>query len=138
MGDHRREDLLRPFPVLVDVEAAVAAEEGIHDLHPHGPGTGDDLPEVADHLVAVGRVGMERVGVVAEAGYRDATLREAADDLLALPFRQAVHVDVGRPGIAPLFTARRGPAGDLEGGEAIGARPVGDLHQGGILEGCGQ
>ena len=41
----------------------------------------DDVLEVADDLLAVGRVGVERVGVEAEAGDREALGRDLVDDL---------------------------------------------------------
>ena len=57
-------------------------------------GGGDDLLQVSDHRLAVRRVGVQRVRIVAEPGDADALLRERRGDLRRPAVGQAVDVDV--------------------------------------------
>ena len=59
-------------PVVVLVLRPVRAHERVHERDAHLLGRRDHVAEVADHLRAVGRIGMERVGVIAEARDRQA------------------------------------------------------------------
>ena len=95
--------------------------------------------EALAHLrVLIAGVGVERVGVVAEAADGDAAAGQVLDQLLGLGVGQAGDVDVGHPGIAAGGGLAGRPAGDLEGGEAVGGGPVGDLGQRGVGEGGGE
>ena len=69
-ADDVRPDAERLLPVLVLVLRPVAAHERVHERDVHLLGGVDHLLEVADDLRAVLRVGVERVGVEAEAGDR--------------------------------------------------------------------
>ena len=99
----------------------------------------DDVLEVADDLVAVLGVGVERVRVVAQPGDRQALGRDLVDDLRRLPGGQVRDVDVA--------TCRRsgGSARSARGQQAIsrtleaGRRgPVGHVHERRLGERGGQ
>ena len=133
-----RPDPERLVPVLVLGLRGVRAHERVDERDAHLLGRGDDLPEVADDHRAMGRIGMERVRVVAEPGDGQALGRDLVDDLAGLAGRQVGHVDVARAGVAPGRAGRPRPARDLEALEAVGGRPVGDLHQRRLRERGGQ
>ena len=73
---------------------AVGAHERVDERDVHLLGGGDHVLQVADDLRAMGRVGVERVRVVAETGDRQALGGDLVDDLGGLARRQVRDVDV--------------------------------------------
>ena len=126
------------LPVGVLVLRAVGAHERVDERDAHRLGGGDDVLEVADHLGAMRRVGVERVRVVAQTRDGEPFRRDLVDDLARLARRQVGHVDVTGPGIAPGRARGTRPARDLEALETVGGRPVGDVQQRRLRERGGQ
>ena len=79
--DDVRPDAEGLLPVRVLVLRAVGAHERVDQRDVHRLGRGDDVLEVADDLGAMGRVRVERVRVVAEAGDGQALGGDLVDDL---------------------------------------------------------
>src|SRR4029450_6418345 len=59
-------------------------------------------------------------------------------NLIGLAAGQGGHVDVGDAGVPAGRALAPRPAGHLEGGEAVGGGPVGDLGERGVGEGGGE
>ena len=139
-ADDVRPDAQRLLPVLVVVLRRVAAHEGVHERHAHEPARPDHLLDVADHRLAVGRVGVERVGVEAQAARSTRPLRSISrDDLRRLAGGQVGDVDVARPGVAARRRRSvRGQQAISRTSKPFAARPVGDLHERRVGERRGQ
>ena len=101
-------DALGVLPVLVLVLAAVGAHEGVHQGHVHLLGRHDHRLEMADDLLPMCGIGMQRVGVVAEPGDRESLRVDLVDDLAGLGRRQVGDVDMARAGVSPRLTPLRG------------------------------
>src|SRR6187401_202595 len=131
-------DAQRLLPVVVRVLRAVRAHERVDERDVHRLRGGDDVAEVTDDLLAVHRIRVERVGVVAEAGNVQAPGPDASRQLGGLTRALVGDVDVAGPGISPARAGRPRPAGDLDALEAVAGGPVDDLVEWGIGEGSGQ
>ena len=79
------------------------------------------------------RIGVERVGIIAEAGDGDAALRNQLADGRGPFVRQIAHIDVADAGIAAIRTARR-PAHELDAAKPFVRREGHDLFQRQIAE----
>ena len=116
-----RPHLLGILPVVRLGLGAVGTDEGVDHGHFHHPGSGDHLVQVVVDRLPVVRVGMERVRVVAQPGYLDATLGEIADDVGSLVGREPVDVEVADAGIAAGDPLGLWPGAHLEGTNPLAA-----------------
>ena len=93
-GDDVRPHAERLRPVVVLILRPVAANERVDERDPHHLGSGDDVLEVADDLLAMLQIRVKRVWVEAEPGDREILRGDLVDDLARLGGGQVGDVDV--------------------------------------------
>ena len=100
-GDDVRPDLEGVLPVGILCLAGVATHERVHEANAHLLGRLYDQLQVADDLFPVGRIGMQRVGIEAQARRCPGRCPgRVAHDVLRLRRGQVGDVDMGSTGIA--------------------------------------
>src|SRR5262249_18836978 len=118
-------------PVVLDRLVPITADERVDDLDAETRRRLDHLLEMLDDAFAMRRIGMQRIGIVAEPGDLHAGLADepahARDDVVI----DVGDVDVRDARVAPISAARR-PAHHLNAAETLAGGEGEDLVEGEI------
>ncbi len=94
MGYDVAKDGLGTFPVFIGGQPSIATHEGVDDFHLHQACRRDHFLEMANDTLAMIGFGMERIGIVAQAGNGDALAFQFGFDLASLCLCQPVNIDM--------------------------------------------
>ena len=114
--DDVRPDRQEQGPVASNGFGGIAAHESVDDADTDTRSRADDLFQVLDHAAAMVRIGMERIGIIAEPGDRHAGPIYQLQHARRLIVIDLGYVQMTDPGVAPIGFARR-PAHQLNAGE---------------------